>query len=192
MVEKNEIPEDVQIKGKTKKILAGHGKKYKYDVNESRHPNAGLVSRKKYIPIELLIAYFEKELTFVDIGHILGMTPQVVRRRLNKAGYYIKRDKCFKKHEAHVIENIKRRIAESISEKDINKASLLQKLTSFGVLFDKGRLLEGKSTENIEEHHRIEELNQTKQELLKLVKGIEEAEDALKSKPIEGKEKDGS
>ena len=44
------------------------------------------------------------------------------------------------------------RIAHTITDKDIKKASLSQRVTAMGILQDKINLKEGKSTENISQH----------------------------------------
>jgi|TARA_R100000750_G_scaffold307_3_gene562 hypothetical protein len=171
------MTEDKALKKKGGVINQRHRIKKKYDINED-----GKIYYKKNIPIELLIEYFEKELTYEDIGRILGCTSQNIARRLQKEGYFVKRNNAFKKHEIKVLENIKRRFAEELQTKNLDKSSALQIATAYAVIFDKIRLLEGKSTENIDEVHRIEQLNDTKKTLLELLKGVE---DAKKLKPKE-------
>ncbi len=54
-----------------------------------------------------------------------------------------------KEHEAENLVMLGNSILDRISEKDIEKASLLQKTTSYCQLLDKRRLLDGESTENV-------------------------------------------
>jgi len=126
----------------------------------------------KQIPIELLISYQQKKLSAVDIGRIVGCSDSNVRQRLSEAGYPIIKAKHFKEHEATIINLKRKEILESISETDKKKASLMQKVTSYGILFDKQRVLEDKSTENIAFSGRLEEIQDTKGKITEILKRL--------------------
>ncbi|MBQ09307.1 MAG: hypothetical protein CMD96_05915 [Gammaproteobacteria bacterium] len=126
----------------------------------------------KEIPIELLISYQQKKLSGTDIAKIVGCSDSNVRKRLAEAGYPIQKAKHFKEHEATIIGLKRKEILESISEGDKKKASLMQKVTSYGILFDKQRVLEDKSTENIAFSGRLEEIQDTKGKVLDILKRL--------------------
>ena len=52
-------------------------------------------------------------------------------------------------------EGLARKLILSITPEDIDKASMLQKVTASGIAFDKMRLLRGESTANLGLHARI-------------------------------------
>lgn len=54
-----------------------------------------------------------------------------------------------KSHETGKMTFLSNSILDSVNQGDLNKASLLQKVTSASILIDKRRLLDGESTENI-------------------------------------------
>lgn len=54
-----------------------------------------------------------------------------------------------KTHETGKITFLSHSILDSVNQGDLDKASLLQKITSASILIDKRRLLQGESTENV-------------------------------------------
>lgn len=54
--------------------------------------------------------------------------------------------KAFTENQADVLGRVKHRILMSITNADIEKASLLQKATAFGIIHDKDQVLRGNAT----------------------------------------------
>lgn len=79
-----------------------------------------------------------------------GLSNEIVMQI--KKGYL---DSCntfveqIKKDESGKITYLANSILDSVNQTDLNKASLLQKITSASILIDKRRLLDGESTENV-------------------------------------------
>ena len=118
---------------------------------KSKQKTAGNFSRS--LPIEQLIDFRLKGLTHNEIGHMLGIARETVSRRLGKVD--LDTLPQFKNHEADIIAYHRRRIINSLTPKDCKQATLLQKTTAYGILYDKGRLAEGKSTTNVDIHQAI-------------------------------------
>ena len=59
------------------------------------------------------------------------------------------------KDQVELWKGVETRILQSISFDDVLKSSLYQKMTSAGIAFDKRRLLEGRSTQNISIQQRV-------------------------------------
>lgn len=123
------------------------------------HPNHPKPKQKtagnfsKYIPIEQIIDYRLKGLTHREVGHMLGLTRETVSKRLGQVD--LSTLPQFRTHEADIIAYHRRRIINSVTPADYKNASLLQKTTAYGILYDKGRLAEGKSTTNVDIHQAI-------------------------------------
>lgn len=120
-----------------------------------------LTCAPKNIHIESIIELAEKNLSYSEIGKILGCSKEAICQRLKRHGYTPTRLKEFKKGRADTFALMQNRIVQSINEADIKKASLLQRVTALAVLYDKERLETGQSTSNIsifehivEESHR--------------------------------------
>lgn len=111
--------------------------------------------KPKGIPIEELIALklgggvAGGELSIKEVARRLGVSHQVVSRRLRAVEGKITGVKHFKKHRADILAMKQSEIINGITEKEIEGASLQAKTAAFGVFFDRERLERGKSTENV-------------------------------------------
>jgi hypothetical protein len=77
-----------------------------------------------------------------------------------------------KEHESQNLVMLGNSILDSINEKDLDKASLLQKVTSASILIDKRRLIDGQSTENISVVQRLSEIQPKADQADKLLETI--------------------
>lgn len=111
-------------------------------------------TRKNPIPLEKIIALRKKNLHHHEIAKILGCARETVTRRLLEADLEGLTD--YENNEATILAHQRRRILSSITEKDLEKASLSQKVISTAVLIEKQRLLEDKSTHNASIHISVE------------------------------------
>ena len=118
------------------------------DQEESSYPILSQVIQQgpKDIPIELIIDLRRKHLSASQIAKIVGCSKPNVIQRLHKACIQLEATDRFRKNKGDVLANLQRRISNSITDADLEKAGLLAKATSFGILFDKQQLFEGKST----------------------------------------------
>lgn len=103
----------------------------------------------KGIPIESILELRDKNLTQEQIAKILGCTKQTVNQRLKAYNPIFNQIESFKKHRGDALSYTQARILNSLTPADIKNASLLQRTTAFGILYDKERLERGQSTENL-------------------------------------------
>lgn len=89
-----------------------------------------------------------------EIAKILGCARETVTRKLKEADLEGLAD--YESNEATVLAHQRRRIISSITDEDLKKAGLSQKIIGIGVLMDKQRLLENKSTANTSVHISLE------------------------------------
>jgi hypothetical protein len=82
------------------------------------------------------------------IGRELGKSPHTVAKALTGPGV-VAEVKTLKADLADLYESLTRKTLEAVTEKDIQSASLLQKITSTGMMVDKMRLLRDESTSNM-------------------------------------------
>ncbi len=111
----------------------------------------------KYIPIEDLIALCDENpnLSESQLSKIAGITKQTFSKRLRHAGYTSRRMKNYKKHEASIWDFHASKILNSVTPKDIKKATMLQKYTAAGICKDKAMIERGQmpmSQEKLEFH----------------------------------------
>ena len=99
----------------------------------------------KNIPIELLITLRKKKIPVNAIARICKCTPQNIRKRLAGKLQDIRMIDEYKNNRADILAYQQRRILKSISDDDINKAKLVEKTTSYGILFDKEKIELGKN-----------------------------------------------
>ena len=104
----------------------------------------------KDIPIETIIELRKKSLSTRQIAKILGCDHSNIVRRLNAYKAELQGIEPFKRNRADIFAVVQSKIINNITEKDIQKASLLQKTTAISQLYDKERLERGLSvTEGI-------------------------------------------
>lgn len=103
--------------------------------------------RQKHIPIETLIDLAEtKKLSHAQIAKITGCSAANVTQRLQRAGVTTLGN--YKQNRADILAVAGKQILASITDEDIKKATLNQKVVSYGILYDKERLERGESTSN--------------------------------------------
>ena len=89
-------------------------------------------------------------LSYMDIAKYYNIPKATIQQRLKP---YFGKDSinipAFKTHRADLFAGQQARVLQSISDADIKKASLRDKVISAGVLYDKERLERGESTENV-------------------------------------------
>ncbi len=97
------------------------------------------------IPIEAIIDLKSKNLANSQIAKLLNCNPSNITRRLQD----VELTKQYVNHRPTVFAHIQRIILNSITDADIKKANLRDKIVSAGILYDKERLETGQSTQNI-------------------------------------------
>ena len=103
----------------------------------------------KYIPVEKIIELRKRHLSCSEIAKLLGCSKANIVQRIRKISNEIELTNHYINNRSTVFAFHQRKIMESITEADRKKAGLRDKVISVGVLFDKERLEEGKSTQNI-------------------------------------------
>ncbi len=104
----------------------------------------------KYIPIESLIEYANKGLSYPEIGKLVGCSPENVCQRFKAIDYTPERLKDFKKNRADILAHLQSKLINNISEDDVQKAPLGTKVLAMCQLYDKERLERGQSTEIVD------------------------------------------
>lgn len=106
-------------------------------------------SKNKYIPADRILELHEKGLSNSEIARVLGCDKSNITRRLQKLLPEEARKREYLRNRADVFASVQRRILESVTEADIKKASLKDRVISVGILYEKERLERGQSTSNI-------------------------------------------
>ena len=106
-------------------------------------------SAHKGIPLIRLIELRKKGLSYPEIGQLVGCSHQSVQERLAPFMEAIENLPAIKDHRADLFTVYGHSILSSLQEGDIKEASLLQRVTAMGILYDKERLERGQSTANV-------------------------------------------
>lgn len=88
-------------------------------------------------------------MTITECARDLEMSTTAVTNALDKENIRPGYLKLYKDHKANVLALMQKKILDSVSIEDLEKASLAQKMMGYGILYDKERLELGKSTQNI-------------------------------------------
>ena len=104
----------------------------------------------KGIPLyEIIDCIVNKKLSQTDTATLLGCDKSNISKRLKESGYQANYLTNYKNQRADILASYQQIILNSITNEDLQKAGLSQKMMAYGVLYDKERLERGQSTENI-------------------------------------------
>ena len=104
---------------------------------------------RQIIPIESIIEYRKKGLSYSEIAAIVGCSKQNVHTRLQTISYNPLDNDNFIKNRAEVFAFIQSRFLNSLDEQAIQDMSPYQRIIAMGILFDKERLERGESSSNV-------------------------------------------
>jgi transposase len=105
--------------------------------------------KNRKIDVEKAIELRFKGLTFTEIAKQFDVTKQSVREVIRR---YLPVDisvDWFRKNKSAMLHAKQAQILSSLSPEEIKEASAYQKVGMFGILYDKARLEDGQSTENV-------------------------------------------
>lgn len=105
--------------------------------------------RTEPIPVETMLELRDKNLTYDQIGKILGISKQAVQQRLKQYSPIYQRIEQFKKHRGDILTWKQAEILNALTPAEIQKAPPAVKSMMFGIFYDKERLERNQSTENI-------------------------------------------
>jgi predicted DNA-binding protein YlxM (UPF0122 family) len=84
-----------------------------------------------------------------EIADIVNTSRQHVHQTLERYGIDTKDLETYKDRRAEVLAGLQDKILKTVDDASIKDASVLQKVTAFGILYDKERLERGQTTQNI-------------------------------------------
>ena len=111
--------------------------------------NKSLTVINEVIPIARIIELRGKQLTYEEIGSILGCSRENICQRLHGYKASIDNLKSVKGHRADTLAVVGDTILNSLTPDDIKRSTAYQKVGMYSLLYDKERLERGQSTENI-------------------------------------------
>ena len=103
----------------------------------------------KDIPIESIVEYRSRGMSYNEIATLTGCTKSNVIQRLQTVNAQIDALPNYKKHRADVIALTGRRILSHLTQDKLKAASAYQLTGMYGILYDKERLEREQSTANI-------------------------------------------
>lgn len=100
-------------------------------------------------PTKKLLELRRRGLSHQEIGTLTGLTKQSVWERLKGTGLDDLDLAGFRERRLDLLDSQQAMLLASIDQEIIEKASLLQRVTALGILYDKARLERGLSTANL-------------------------------------------
>lgn len=112
-------------------------------------PDCDIDRSRKNIPIETVIEYRNRGLSYTEIAKLTGCSRQNVQQRLETVEYSKEDIENFKKHRGDVFAFLQSKLINSIDSDAIKEMQPYQRIVGASILYDKERLEQGKSTGNI-------------------------------------------
>jgi hypothetical protein len=112
-------------------------------------PDCDIDRSHKNIPIETIIEYRNRGLSYTEIAKLTGCSRQNVQQRLETVEYSKEDIENFKKHRGDVFAFLQSKLLNSIDSDAIKEMQPYQRIVGASILYDKERLELGKSTGNI-------------------------------------------
>ena len=143
------------------------------DTVVSPHKDARITTNK-LIPIESIIEYAEREppLSYQDIANLVGCSKSNVLQRLQAVGYSRLNRKNYEKNRTATFQHIQSKLLNSITDDDIKEINPLQRIVGVGILYDKERLEQGLSTQNIDTHSLTDTVDAYRKRRLELLRTV--------------------
>ena len=110
------------------------------DVKELRKPG----SKSTALDLEKVLTMRQRGLSLNEIGKIVGVSKQAVSQYLKRQGVDIEEIDHFRKNKAVILHGKQKMILDQIDNAQIKKMSPSDKVISFGILYDKAKIEEGK------------------------------------------------
>jgi IS30 family transposase len=121
--------------------------------------------RKSKITPEIrqkVIELSEKNLTTREVETLTTVDHSTVAKILQRYGLEKQNIDDYIAQRPQILAGLQTKILQSIDEDDLKTASLLQRVTAYGVLYDKERLETGKSTQNVQGiYHIVSEIERS-------------------------------
>lgn len=181
------------VTGTSKKT--GQTKDFKIPLTQPYTPPTDLIpyedrisTMDKNIPMEKLLHYRDQGLSHMEISKIVGCGISNVKQRLEYWDLQQPDLRFYKENKAEILARVQRMIISSITEADLQRMALRDRIVAFGVLFDKERIVRGEDILKIDirvVHSSLEELQRKKEEIRQRLQSIT----ALKPAPA-GEESD--
>jgi hypothetical protein len=105
-------------------------------------------SRRERTPLQKKILETKAknpEVNNTDLAKIVGATREHVSKILSRYGIDYGALESYQNHRADILDGLAHRIIESVTDSDIKAASLLQRLSAYGIVYDKMRVEKGLS-----------------------------------------------
>lgn len=146
-------------------------------------PDCNIDKSHKNIPIETIIEYRNRGLSYAEIAKLTGCSRQNIQQRLEAIEYSKEDLENFKKNRADVFAFMQSKLINSIDSKTAKEMSPYHRIVSLGILFDKERLERGKSTENVDVWTLTASLRDIEKRESELMKDIRSALKASMNEP---------
>ena len=101
------------------------------------------------ISLEEMVNLKGKGLSLAQIGKISGISKQAVSQRLKASGLDPAQIGEFRKDKSLILHHKQKLLLDSLTQEEIRKMSGRDKVVSFGIIYDKTRLEDDKSTVNL-------------------------------------------
>ena len=137
------------------------------------------------IPIQDLIYYRERGLSYSEIAKLANCSKQNVHERLQNIKYSPSSNDNFRKHRGDVLSFIQSRLLNTLDDSALQEMSPYQRIIAMGILFDKERLERGESSSNvsISLSTRLQKALKRRQSKVVDVQPTTTSPDALQSSP---------
>lgn len=101
------------------------------------------------ISLEEMVDLKAKGLSLAQIGKMAGISKQAVSQRLKASGLDPEEIGQFKKDKSLILHGKQKMLLDSLTPEEIKKMGGRDKVVSFGIIYDKTRLQDDKSTVNL-------------------------------------------
>ncbi len=125
-----------------------------------------------------------------EIADKLGVTPGAISQSINPLLENLlspEHLKIYQERQTDIVDSATAKmLVESLDPNKLKKASTYQLVSSFGILFDKSRLLKGLSTSNVAYADMSQKENEIEEEMRKLQESLGSAQDVVIESPDNG------
>ena len=141
------------------------------------------------IPDSKLVELRAQGMSLEQVGKVVGMTKQAVHLRLKRYNIDPNELAEFKRQKPDILDAAQAKMIEAVLDPEvISKANLLQRATTFAILFDKHRLQTNQSTSNLAVSGSLSQLRQRAHQSRMADYAAEAGADSLLSPAVDARE----
>jgi len=142
------------------------------------------VAKHEPSPLDKLLAYRQKGLSYADIGKLVGVTAQSIHARIKEFDDLMPLADYYRQNKTRWLDFLQSQILASLTREELKSMAVRDRILCYGILFDKARIASGEDVLKIDIRMLtgdLEEIRKQKEAILGKLKTVPSPEPSPES-----------